>query len=165
MPTTRELMEELKREAGVTRKVLERIPPDRFDWRPHEKSWAFGQLGSHITSLYYWLTEVLSTTGVDLEGDRSESFEAADVGQLLERFDSLVEKSSSVLEQQSEESFSDIWTLRSGEHVIFELPRSAALRFFVFNHLVHHRGQLTMYLRLCDVPLPAVYGPSADEQS
>ena len=159
------LAAELKHESSKTRTTLERIPEDRLDWSPHDRSWSFRELGSHIANLGYWMVSVLDLDEIDLATLPPESYKAPSVAELLSYHDGLVEQALGTLGTQTDETMAAKWTLRSGDHVILEMSRLMAIRFFIYNHLIHHRGQLSVYLRLCDVPVPAIYGPSADEES
>ena len=165
MSTAGSLVAELKREAATTRKILERIPDERLDWTPHERSWTFRKLASHIANLGYWMIGVLDFEEVNLVAENAEAFEAGSVSELVARHDELMEEALPKLERLSEEDLAASWTLKNGDHVIMETSRLMALRIFILNHLIHHRGQLSVYLRLCDVSVPAIYGPSADEKS
>lgn len=159
------LCSEYQREAATTRTTLERIPEERFDWKPHERSWSFRQLGSHIANLSMWMIGVLEEDEIDVADSNVEPYEATSVADLVDYHRRFIAEGLTKLKEQTDESLAAAWTLRSGDHVIVEMPRAVALRSFIFNHLVHHRGQLTVYLRLCDVPVPSIYGPSADEGS
>lgn len=153
---------ELKQEAATTRKMLERVPQSSFTWRPHEKSMTLGQLATHVASLFgTLLTATLSHDEFNLADGKP--LRADSVSAILEAFDRNVSGAVELLAGQSDERMLAAWRLKRGEHVIFEMPRYAALRSMVLNHIIHHRGQLSVYLRLQNVPLPSVYGPTADE--
>ena len=159
------LVAELRQEAASTRRLLERLPEARLGWQPHPKSMTLGRLAGHIGELLIWGQRTVEEPEVDLaavpEGQRGAVAES--VEQLLGEFDRRLERFAAALEAADEEGMYAPWRLRHGEQLFFELPRIAALRGFVISHLVHHRGQLTVYLRLLEVPLPQVYGPTADE--
>ncbi|HKQ99301.1 MAG TPA: DinB family protein [Pyrinomonadaceae bacterium] len=156
------LLAELEQEAATTRKMLERVPENLFDWKPHEKSMALGQLAAHVANLFgTWFQASLSRDEFDLA--ESKAFRPESVAELLSAFDHNVADASELLQAQSDERMFETWTLRRGEQTLFRIPRWAVLRSMVFNHIIHHRGQLSVYLRLRDVPLPPVYGPTADE--
>jgi uncharacterized damage-inducible protein DinB len=163
------LLPEFDQEMASTRKVLERCPDDKFGWRPHAKSWTMAELASHVANLPEWTQETLQKDALDYapaDGSQPYKREAARSGQeLLASFDKNVAAARAVLAETSDEAYGKLWTLLAGGQKIFSLPRLAVLRTFVFNHIVHHRGQLSVYLRLNDVPVPALYGPSADEAS
>ena len=150
----------------MTGTVLERVPGDPADWKPHAKSHSLGDLGLHIANLIHWTSRTLEATELDLDppggpGWTPPKFES--VAATLAVFDHNAAAARAALAKASDADMLVPWSLKSGGHVIFTMPRVACLRSFVMNHLIHHRGQLTVYLRLCDVPLPSVYGPTADE--
>ncbi|MEP6832442.1 MAG: DinB family protein [Gemmatimonas sp.] len=150
-------------EAAQTRKVLERIPADKATYAPHEKSMTMGKLASHVADLASWTAITLNSTELDLAGGYvTPPFTTTEA--LLEMFDKNVENSKQALMSASDEQLGVTWTLRAGDHVIMSMPRGQVLRSLCFNHVVHHRGQLSVYLRLVGVPVPGMYGPSADEQ-
>lgn len=163
MSLEKSLLPELDHEMAGTRRALERIPDAKLDWRPHERSGTLGWLGMHLAQLPFWATTTVESEGLDLEG-----YPAAPVAQstaeILETFDRHVAQARAAIAGTGDETWFGSWCLRMGDHVIFDMPRIAVLRSFVMNHIVHHRGQLTVYLRLLDVPVPALYGPSADEE-
>lgn len=160
------MIAELKHEAATTRKLLERVPQDRLAWQPHAKSMTLGRLAAHIANLPGMLVGALTRDALDAEELKAESPSAESVANILKVFDQKIERSLELLKTQSDESFMLApWRYTSGEHVIFEMPRLAVIRFVALNHIIHHRGQLSVYLRLLDVPLSSVYGPTADEQA
>ncbi len=150
-------------EMANTRRTLERIPDDQLDFKPHEKSFSLLELAGHLSNLPQWTGLTLTTTELDIEApfDRKEPTNRDEV---LAEFDANVAAARSVLEATSGEDMMVPWTLKAGDQVAFTMPRVAVFRSFIMNHNIHHRGQLTVYLRLLDVPVPALYGPSADEQ-
>jgi len=154
---------ELRREAATTRRMLERVPQDKLAWRPHEKSMTLGRLAGHIAELPSLVVATLTQDEVDFAAGKFQPFAASNVSELLEKFDKNVAEAAEALKDQPDEHLLKTWRLRSGEQVFFELPRVAVLRSMGLNHIIHHRGQLSVYLRLLDVPLPSVYGPTADE--
>jgi uncharacterized damage-inducible protein DinB len=161
------LLPEFDQEMANTRKVLERCPEDKFGWRPHAKSWTMTELASHVAYLPDWARETLTKDSLDFApADGSQPFKrdaARSTQELLASFDKNVAAARAALSETSDEEYAKLWTLLAGGQTIFSLPRLTVLRSFVFNHVVHHRGQLSVYLRLNDVPVPALYGPSADE--
>lgn len=160
------LLPEFDREMANTRKALERIPEDKLGWKPHPKSQPMGWLGTHLANLPNWVVMTIDQDSLDLAppGQPASRTEAAESrAEILERFDSNVKAARAKLEQVEDEHLLKPWSLLSGGQTIFTLPKTAVLRTYVMNHIVHHRGQLTVYLRLNDVPVPALYGPSADE--
>ncbi|HEV7699400.1 MAG TPA: DinB family protein [Pyrinomonadaceae bacterium] len=154
---------ELENEAKVTRTVLERVPADKFDYKPHEKSMTFGRLASHIAEMFGWTKETLKSDVLDFSAMDYKPFEPTSTEELLAFFDDHIAKAKAILAETSDETFMTDWTMRNGEQVYFTMPKVAVMRSFVMNHIIHHRGQLSVYLRLNDIPVPAMYGPSADE--
>lgn len=155
---------ELEREAVATRKMLERVPDD-LTWTPHEKSMTLGSLATHIALLPSLVKSAITKNGHDFAADPYSPPAFANGTELAEAFSENVSEAVQLLNEVSDEHLAENWKLSSGEHVIFDLPRRAVLRTLVMSHLLHHRGQLSVYLRLKNVPLPSVYGPSADEQT
>ncbi|MCB9881424.1 MAG: DinB family protein [Planctomycetes bacterium] len=154
------LIAELRIESGSTRKLLERVPPASLAWKPHERSRSLGEVAAHVANIPGLF---LATLGQD-EFDRHDYVSATDtVEGLVATFDRNVARSLEVLSALTEEKLLAPWRYRYGETVVFELPRLVVIRTTALNHMIHHRGQLSVYLRLLDVPLPSVYGPTADE--
>jgi len=156
------LLPEFDQEMANTRRVLERVPNDKLSWQPHAKSWPFQKLATHLATLPNWTSMTIQTSELDL----SQPFEQpkpSSTEEILAVFDKSVADARTALAGVSDETFFEPWTLRNGEQTIFSMPKIAVLRAFVINHIIHHRGQLTIYLRLNDIPLPGLYGPSADE--
>jgi uncharacterized damage-inducible protein DinB len=160
------LLPEFDHEMAVTRRVLARVPMADAAWKPHPKSFSLGELATHITHIATWAQATLRGDAIDTESPDAPPRPAvpADSAGLLDRFDRNVAAARALLAETSDAEMMAPWTLRAGEHVVFTMPRAAVLRSFIFSHTIHHRGQLTVYLRLRDVPLPSIYGPSADEQ-
>lgn len=160
----RKLISELKHEAISTRKMLERLPVEKADWKPHEKSMSLATLALHIADIPSFVSLIVGRDELDFtSGDYAVSL-VSDFDKAVQIFDERLENAVADLEKiQDEEFLKQDWTLRSGDHVIFTLPRLVALRTLAFSHLIHHRGQLSVYLRLLDIPVPGIYGPSADE--
>jgi uncharacterized damage-inducible protein DinB len=157
------LIAEYRQEAQTTRKLLERVPLDALGWKPHEKSMTMERLATHVTELYGWPRIVLTTDELDfLIMDHTPPPIGA-ISDLLQLFDTSVAAALDLLKTQTDEQLLRNWKLRAGEKIFFEMPRISVLRLMVFNHSIHHRGQLSVYLRLRNVPLPSIYGPSADE--
>lgn len=162
MARTDDFIAELEQEAETTSRVLERVPEDALSWRPHEKSMSLGQLALHIAGLPSGFAELLDEPTVEMPemGSRPE---AASVEELLETLEESVEAAARTIGAWGHEALASDWRMtRDGETVV-DVPRAGMLRAGLLNHWYHHRGQLTVYLRLLDVPLPAVYGPTADE--
>jgi uncharacterized damage-inducible protein DinB len=152
---------DLEHELSQTRRVLERVPDEHLGWRPHPKSWPLGSLALHVATLPAWNTTTLTTEMHDLAG-MGRNAPPASRDEILATFDRSVAGLKAVWEAAGDAALGVPWTLRFGEREIFTLPRGAVLRSGM-SHLIHHRAQLTVYLRLLDVPVPGLYGPSADE--
>jgi uncharacterized damage-inducible protein DinB len=157
------LAAEMRHEAKTTRRLLERVPEASFGWKPHEKSMTLGRLAAHVAELPELITPALLLPEFDFASGDFKPFEPESTAGLLEKFDRNIDAVASLLEKQPDDKMGEPWRLRNGERVLFEMPRGAVVRFIGLNHVVHHRGQLSVYLRLLDVPLPSVYGPTADE--
>ena len=166
MPITDALLPEYDHEMGTTRRLLERVPEAQFAWKPHDKSMTLGQLSGHLANLPTWCDSILELVEFDLAsiGNDARPRSPASRDALLKEFDQKVAAARGSLSQRTDAEFMAPWTLKSGDHEIFTMPRIMAVRSFVMNHSIHHRGQLSVYLRLNNVPLPAIYGPTADEQ-
>ena len=167
MALSEAMLPEFDQEMSNTRKTLERVPDDKFDWKPHTKSMTTRQLGVHLALIPGWMVETLANTSFDYAPVGGEPFTppAANSRQdLLEIFDRGVEKARAGLAAASDADLLATWTLLAGGKTIFAMPKIAVLRGMVMNHMIHHRAQMGVYLRLNDVPVPALYGPSADEQ-
>ena len=154
---------ELEQEAKVTREVLSRIPAEKFDWKPHEKSMTFGRLASHVAEMFGWTPSTLTQPELDFSKFDYKPYDPATTEDLLEFLDKNVSEAVETLRNTSDEQFMENWTMRNAEAVYFTLPKVAVMRSFIMNHIVHHRGQLSVYLRLNDIAVPSIYGPSADE--
>ena len=160
------LLVEFHNEAAGTRKTLERVPEKLFAWKPHPKSFSMGHLASHIANLPTWVGHTLTKDSIDLmptSGPKPETPQAKTNEELLELFDKNLAEARAELAKAADEEMFRNWSLMGGGKVFFTLPKIAVLRSFVFNHTVHHRAQLGVYLRLNDIPVPPLYGPSADE--
>ncbi len=156
---------ELEQEAKVAREVLSRVPADKFDWKPHDKSMSFGKLASHVAEMVSWTGPTLDHPELDFAKMDYKPFEPKTTEDLLEFFDKNLAEAAEVLKNMTDDRFMESWSLRNGEKVYFTMPKIVAMRSFVMNHIVHHRGQLSVYLRLNDIAVPSMYGPSADEGS
>jgi uncharacterized damage-inducible protein DinB len=159
------LIAEMEQEAATARRCLERVPADKFDWKPHEKSTSFGKLATHIAEMFGWTSPTLQQPELDFAKWDYKPFEPSTTEDLVEFLDKNVAEAIITLRNTPDEVFMENWTMRNGETVYFTMPKVAVMRSFVLNHIVHHRGQLSVYLRLNDIPVPAIYGPSADEGS
>ncbi len=158
------LLLEFDVEMDATRRMLERVPEASFAWKPHEKSMTLGRLASHIADLPQRCTAIITTETLVRE-QGFKPFAAATSAQVLERFDAVRGEARKALESLQDKQLTEMWSIRMGERVLASLPRAMALRRVFMNHLIHHRGQLGVYLRLLDVAIPGMYGPSADDAS
>ena len=158
------LLSEFDHEMANTRRTLERIPDDQLDFKPHEKSFNLLALGGHISNIPAWTPIILTQDELDMTGP-FERDEPTNVAEILADFDKNVAEARTLLEAATSEVFASPWTMKQGGEAVFTMPKSATFRLWILNHAVHHRAQLTVYLRLLDVPVPALYGPSADEES
>ena len=160
------LVPEFDQEMASTRKVLERVPEDKFAWKPHDKSFSMGNLASHITNMLGWTVDTMTKTEFDLSTVTPEEMNRAakNRAELLSWFDAGAVKARASLQKPDADYFVP-WTLKNGAQVFFTMPRYNCIRGFVLNHIVHHRAQLGVYLRLNNVAVPGVYGPSADESN
>ena len=156
------LLPELDHEVAATRKLLERVPEGKFDWKPHPKSFSLGQLAAHVANLPHWGVMTIAQGEVDIDGAGPQT-QPASTAALLASFDEQATAFRAALLGRTDAELTAPWSLKQKGKVIFSMPKVAVLRSFVMNHLIHHRGQLTVYLRQLDVPLPSIYGPSADE--
>lgn len=167
MPFNQALLAEFDHEMENTRKTLERVPEDKFSWKPHPKSTELGKLSVHVAGLPAWIQQVFQQDNLDINPPGGNSYQPPQVTtrkQLLELFDKNVATGRAALAAAKDEQFPQPWSLLKGGKAVLTLPRAAVLRMLVMNHIIHHRAQLGVYLRLNDVPVPAIYGPSADEQ-
>ena len=158
------LIAELKHEGANTRKILERVPDEHFDWKPHEKSMDLKRLAVHLPDLLVWVRRGLTMDEMDFAGMRYTPTDVRTTADLVALFDKNMAEALDLLANADDDKLHEKWIMRRGEHVIAEMPRIAVIRNLVMNHTIHHRGQLSVYLRLLDVPVPGMYGPSADEK-
>ena len=154
---------DLSHELATTRRVLERVPAERFSWKPHEKSSSLQQLATHVATIPFWAHVTVEQDELNFAEMPPPPPPPASTDELLARFDENAELAKQAVARADESALGKPWTARSGDHVVFTQPRLAVLRGFVISHLIHHRAQLSVYLRLLDVPVPSIYGPSADE--
>lgn len=154
---------EYQHEAATTRRLLERVPEDKFDWKPHQKSMSLRQLVSHIAEISSWSGAVFDMDVFDLDPNYVP-FAAQSRQELLDAFDKNVNDTVAKMTGQSNDRLMSNWKMTMAGNTVFEMPRVAVVRAFLLSHMIHHRGQLSVYLRLHDVPIPSIYGPSADEQ-
>lgn len=168
MKLTEMFLAELEREAASTRRTLEQVPAGHYDFKPHEKSMSFGNLAGLVATMPLWVHFMIGQDFLDLDppgGQKYTQPELRTAPELLAAFDDSVAKARAALEGTTDEHLMKPWQLRSGGRVLSEEARYLNLRHGLFNHLAHHRGQLTVYLRLNEAKVPAIYGPSADEMT
>lgn len=157
------LAAELEQEAISTRKMLERVPADKLSWKPHEKSMSLMQLAVHVSEIPSWTGPSMNAPELDFAKFDYSPPTVTSADELVAMFDKNVAEALEVLRSAEDATFGESWTMRNGETVYFTMPKAAVMRGFVMSHFIHHRGQLSVYLRLLDVPVPSIYGPSADE--
>ena len=161
MSIAESLQPEFDQEMATTRRLLERVPSAKGEWKPHPKSFSLAHLSQLVARMPGWITHTMKQSSLDLSGAPRYSNETTET--LLAEFDRCVKEAREVLAQAKDEDFTEPWSLTMGERVLMTMPRLAVMRQNI-NHLSHHRGQLTVYLRLLDVPIPSIYGPTADEK-
>lgn len=159
------LLEEVLQEAASTRKLLAVVPLDKGDFKPHEKSMSLKRLATHVAEITGWWKECLLQDVLDFAVGDYKPKEINTTEDLLAMHDDLVAKATKILTEVSDEEFAKPWTMKNGDHIFFTMPKAQVTRSWCLNHLYHHRGQLTVYLRLLDVKLPGMYGPTADDQT
>ncbi len=169
MPTmiSQSLLPEFDHETANTRKTLERVPDDKPDFKPHPKSMSLARLAGHLAELPMWATMTLGQSELDLNPPGSsqppQAYVMSSRAEALARFDEHVKQARELLASTTDEAMMQPWTLKNGGQTVMSMPRVAVLRGFVMSHMIHHRAQLGVYLRMNDVPVPSIYGPSADE--
>jgi uncharacterized damage-inducible protein DinB len=156
------LLAEYDHEMGTTRKLLARVPDDQLAWRPHQKSMSLGGLATHLGNIPNWGARILNEAFFDLAGAPPNIAELTSRAAILQLFDESTRQTRAAMNKSDAELMA-MWALRRGGQEMFSMPRISAFRSFVVNHMIHHRGQLSVYLRMHDVPIPAIYGPTADE--
>jgi uncharacterized damage-inducible protein DinB len=157
------LLAEFDHETATTRRLIERIPDERLTWKPHEKSMSLGGIATHLANIPNWGTTILDDPSFDLASAPPNQDAKGSRAEILAAFDAAIKAARARMDKNDAEYLAH-WVLKRGGQEMFTMPRAAAFRTFVLYHLVHHRGQLSVYLRLNDVPVPAIYGPSADEE-
>jgi uncharacterized damage-inducible protein DinB len=162
MPISEMILPEFDEEMKSTRKMLERVPDGKFDYKPHEKSMALGRLASHVAELPGWAAHTMQSELMEIQAGQMP-YLAASNQQLLTDFDKNVAEGHKLIAGASDTDFQKMWTFKYGGQTIFSMPRVAVLRSVVMNHMIHHRAQLSVYLRLNEIEIPGMYGPSADE--
>lgn len=161
MPISDALLPEFDQEMTTTRRVIERVPAARGEWKPHPKSFSLGHLAQLVAMMPGWITNAVRETSLNLAEYPGYTYESTET--LLKSFDKHVKEARKALAAANDAAFEVPWSLKMGDKVLFTAPRGVIVRQHI-NHLVHHRGQLTVYLRLVDVPVPSIYGPTADEK-
>jgi uncharacterized damage-inducible protein DinB len=162
MSISQTLLPEFDQEMASTRKILNCVPEDKYSWKPHEKSMTLGRLASHVAELPHWAVETMNRETLELTPGMKPWIAASQAG-LLAGFDRNVAEARALIAGASDADLAVEWSLIFGGHKVLTMPRGAVLRSVVMNHLIHHRAQLGVYLRLNDVAIPGMYGPSADE--
>jgi uncharacterized damage-inducible protein DinB len=162
MSTGSDLLPEWDQEMKSTRRVIERVPTDKGDWKPHPKSFSLAHLTQLVAGMPNWIVMALTQAELDLKGGGGYSTQSTET--LLKEFDKNAAAGRKALEDAKDSDFQLPWSLKMGDQVLMTMPRGAVVRQTI-SHLSHHRGQLTVYLRLLDVPVPSVYGPTADDRS
>lgn len=155
------LLPEFDQEMATTRRVIERVPTAKGEWKPHTRSFSLGHLAQLVATMPGWITNTVSETSLNLAEFSGYSYETTET--LLKSFDKHVKEARQALTAARDPDFQVPWSLKRGDQIFFSAPRGVVVRQHI-NHLVHHRGQLTVYLRLLDVPVPSIYGPTADEK-
>jgi len=165
MSLSQMLLPEFDQEMALTRKSLERVPDDKFGWKPHEKSPMMGWLASHLAMIPYWAKVTFESDSLDLAppGGQQKTPEAKSRKEVLEMFDRNAAAARAIIAGASDADLGKPWTLLKAGQKLLTLPKAAVMRSFVMNHMIHHRAQLGVYLRLNNLPVPSIYGPSADE--
>jgi uncharacterized damage-inducible protein DinB len=158
------LLADYDHEMGSTRRLLERIPDDKLAWKPHDRSMSLGGLATHLSHIPEWAGTILNDLSFDLADAPPAAAEQTTRAGILGAFDAARERTRALMDRTDGE-YNSLWTLKRGGQQLFSMPRVSAFRSFVLHHIIHHRGQLSVYLRLNDVAVPAIYGPSADEGS
>ena len=157
------MIEELRHEARSTRATLERVPDGSFDWKPHEKSMSFGQLASHIADNASWVESILDRDVLEMDPSAFVPWQGKTTAEILETFDRNIGRAIEQMAGQPDERMMRSWSMKVAGETVFSMPRAAVLRMMILSHMIHHRAQLGVYLRLLNIPIPGMYGPSADE--
>ena len=165
MPLIDSLLPEFDREMGLTRRVLERVPDGQFDFKPHPTSMTLGRLAEHLTEMAQWASITMTQAGIEMTTQRPADYVRPSTrAQVLAQFDKYLREGRGNLAGKTDAEFNAPWTLKAGGKEVFTMPKAAVMRNFVLNHMIHHRGQMLVYLRMLGTPVPSIYGPSADEQ-
>jgi len=161
VPISETLLPEFDQEMATTRRLLERVPTDKGKWKPHEKSFSLGHLAQLVAWMPGWIAQTLRERELNLKGSAGYSYEKTE--DLVKMFDQNVKDARAAMQASKDADYKVDWSLKFGDRTVFTQPRAQVVRTHI-NHLIHHRGQLTVYLRLIDVPIPSIYGPTADER-
>jgi uncharacterized damage-inducible protein DinB len=164
MSIAESLLPEFDREMGLTRRLLERVPDGQFAWKPHERSMTLGRLAEHLAELPLWCRMSIVESGIDMAGRRPPDYvPPATRAAVLQMFDANLADARAALSGRTDAELMAPWKLSNQGKEVFTMPKAVVVRGFVMNHMIHHRGQMSVYLRLQNVPVPSMYGPSADE--
>ncbi|HXX15235.1 MAG TPA: DinB family protein [Candidatus Eremiobacteraceae bacterium] len=164
MPIAQSLLLEFDREMATTRKMLERFPEDKVEWRPHETCMTMGRLAGHVAELAGWIIPTMNQDKLELDQSSYKPATVKSRAESLKQFDETVKTARAAIAGASDETLMKPWSFVYAGNTVFTMPKIAVLRGFVMNHLIHHRGQLSTFYRVAGVPVPALYGPSKDEQ-
>jgi len=154
---------ELKHETSLTHKMLERVPMDKADWKPHERSMPLGKLATHVAEIPHWISTIINIDEFDFQKHYQPVPVTSSAAELLKISEEKTAAAIADLEKMTDAEFEKTWVVKQGDKVYFQLPKKVAIRSWAFSHQFHHRGQLSVYLRLLDIPVPGMYGPTADE--
>jgi len=157
------ILAELAHEGATTRRLLDRLPQDRLGWQPHQKSMTLGRLATHIAEIPGWVGSIVEKDEFDVGASGYVPPTVGSVAEIIAMFDKNVATAAENLKRQSNDRLLAKWQLKKNGQLVVEMPRLGMVRSLLMNHLIHHRGQLSVYLRLQNVPLPSIYGPTADE--
>lgn len=157
------ILSEIKHETNNTKKILDRLTNEHWNYKPHEKSMSLGELVSHVVEMHSWIHAALSKDVFDFRKDYQRMKETT-IEELKSNLENNLQKNIDFVNEQTDEFWLTNWKLTVGDHVLSDLPKIGAFRYIITNHLIHHRGQLTVYMRMLDIPVPGIYGPSADDK-
>lgn len=164
MATSTDLIAELAHESTLTRKMLESVPMEQREWKPHEKSMTIGRLATHIADTFRWVSRIATKDDFDFATANFKMHTAETKQELLSLFNAAFDEAVADLLKMSDDDYLKSWAVKRGEQVMASTPKMIAIRGWAISHLIHHRGQLSVYLRMLNVPVPGMYGPSADER-
>ena len=165
MPLIDALLPEFDREMGLTRRALDRVADGQFGWQPHPTSMTLGRLAEHLTEMPRWATMTMTLSELEMTAPRPDDYvQPATRAAMLAQFDKHLKEGRATVVGKTDGEFLAPWTLKAGGKEVFTMPKIAVMRNFVLNHMIHHRGQFAVYLRMLGIPVPSIYGPSGDEQ-